>query len=507
MQLDFFSRIYVRTDTSYENDMKLDAFLQCFFSTDAAIRLQSFFRYYCDRAEIERRQRFFYEVTENLKCRLLLKKIRAYYRPLENAVILYHKKTEKLDRDIWGVYLLNQYVLFIRRVLQEKNSIDVNLDSEIFQSFYLKIKYVYESKSFKFLCDHLAFMDKQYDDIKNVSVYAEYINALLVCYGIELGSKKNIIESIDTYLTNSDFDIETRKNIHRVSDLDLYGKYLNFIIEKFPEKCALVDEINRKFDNLIKIILDLNIDDILVALDCCELYDFFKDREINLCYPKISENGSIYIREGYDISLMIHKENIIPNDIILFPGEKAVFISGANGGGKTAFLRTVGICSIMFSCGLFIPADSGNFPVLDNIYTIFPQQERLYQAGRFENEKKMLENVIENITSSSLILLNELFSDTNEENGLSQFQIYLEKIENKGAFTFFVTHFLNVIKYYQDRNYPVFSCRMSEGSVTFKIIRDTKYSSSVHSILERYGLNKSRLIERCSERINDTHIK
>ena len=93
MQLDFFSRIYVRTDTSYENDMKLDSFLQCFFSTDASIRLQSFFRYYCDRAEIERRQRFFYEVTENLKCRLLLKKIRAYYRPLENAVILYHKKT------------------------------------------------------------------------------------------------------------------------------------------------------------------------------------------------------------------------------------------------------------------------------------------------------------------------------------------------------------------------------------------------------------------------------
>ena len=78
----------------------------------------------------------------------------------------------------------------------------------------------------------------------------------------------------------------------------------------------------------------------------------------------------------------------------------------------------------------------------------------------------------------------------------SRKKILIKDIEKKGGRVFFVTHFTQVVRPFQDAGYPAFSCKMENDAVTFKVERSGGHSSSVIKILEKYGLTKLKLKER-----------
>ena len=197
-----------------------------------------------------------------------------------------------------------------------------------------------------------------------------------------------------------------------------------------------------------------------------------------------------------DISLLTQKNDIVTNRIELSESEKVVFISGANGGGKTSFIRAVGICNVMASCGLFVPAKKASLSVKDNIFTVFPHEEQLSMEGRFVTEKSFLKSAVEKATCKSLVLANELFSTTDETTALKEYQHFTRELELKNSDVFFVTHFTNVVKFYGEKGYPLYFCKMENNSVTYKVERSGEHSSSVALLLRKYRLEKSQLKER-----------
>lgn len=500
IQWKLFEKSTIRSHLSYEKDLKIAALLQTFFDREHTARILKYFTYCGEPQEIISRQEFFRELTEEPDQRELLKTIRGLYRNVENAVILYKKQASQQDRDIWGIYLLEQYEEFV------KNTIALNAApaSQIFRAFYQSIERVADSEVFRSLSARLEEVEVQYSGIRNMRIHADFMYAMIAAYQIEPGAHENIIDTLKALLSGMGIASEYRQSSYiQLDDLDLYSKYMSFIVARSPALKALIKQVNVQFESTLRTVTETDIEDVIFALECCELYDILNSRGISLCYPEISQENEIDLQDVMDITLLLQNKEIVPNDLTLSAAERIAFVAGANGGGKTSFMRAVGICCLFSSCGLFIPAKTGRLPLIKHILTLFPHHEELAQAGRFVTEKELAEKVLEAADSASIIIANELFSGTNERNGLENYRAYVPQLEERGARAFFVTHFPEVVKLFKEACYPVFACRTEADQATFQIVRNTECSSSVLQILQKYGLDQAGLTARFGGRDSD----
>lgn len=121
----------------------------------------------------------------------------------------------------------------------------------------------------------------------------------------------------------------------------------------------------------------------VAVIEACE------DQGLKMCRPKILPAGErkavikdifdpVYFREARIYNLD-HKEkkSVVTNDITMGGDSEGFYVlTGANNGGKTTFLRAVGLCQIMAQTGLYVPASYCEISLVDYIYTQFPQEEK-----------------------------------------------------------------------------------------------------------------------------------
>ena len=132
---------------------------------------------------------------------------------------------------------------------------------------------------------------------------------------------------------------------------------------------------------------------------------------------------------------------IVLNDIELGGGAGFYMVTGANNGGKTTFARALGICQVLAQAGLYVPAESAEISVCDNIYTHFPRDERAgIDASRFTEEIKDLKGIVCRMTEHSLVILNESLQSTTPEECLKIAAIHLELFAEAGVRGVYVTH-------------------------------------------------------------------
>lgn len=218
---------------------------------------------------------------------------------------------------------------------------------------------------------------------------------------------------------------------------------------------------------------------------------------IPLTYPIPSPVRGIHIAEAYDISLLAKNEtHIIPNDIDFEPDAPFFYLTGANGGGKTTYLRTVGIACVLLLLGAPIPARSANTSVPSGVFTHFPHDERFDGSGRFIEEHRRVESLLARADHNAVILLNETYSTTNEENAIHMTVELAETVWKRGNFGLYITHqhalgqteipYLNVLVDKDDNNRR-----------TFKIVRRKNSGGSyAEDILRKYGLTLEDLNRR-----------
>jgi len=232
-------------------------------------------------------------------------------------------------------------------------------------------------------------------------------------------------------------------------------------------------------------------------LEALRLMDRIRAAGLPLSWPRVSSGRTIKIRNLYDISLLL-KENsvIIPNDVSFSAEEPFFFLTGANGGGKTTYLRALANAAVLFLSGCPICAADAEICPLGSVYTHFPQDERFESDGRYADELRRVEEILDSHGGNSLILLNETFSTTNEELAVSSTLDLTEKLRSSGSFTLYITHqqgldsagvpFLSVIVDTDDQNrrtYRIARRKDAEGSFAADILR-------------RYGLDEDSLKRR-----------
>lgn len=236
-----------------------------------------------------------------------------------------------------------------------------------------------------------------------------------------------------------------------------------------------------------------------------EIFELIKKAERNglqHCFPTVCNERKYIAKEAYDIALLAKNcKNIIPNDIEFTEQEPFCFLIGANGGGKTTYLRTVAINLILFLSGCPIFAKEANIFPFEFAAVHFPKDERFDESGRLDEELKRANEIVkaaENI--DSFLFFNETFSGTDEKRGLDLLKEICEKINKNKNFGLYVTHFHQVT----ELDSPILSAQIDESDEnkrTYKI-KKSKGSASSYAldILKKYGLDKESLRERIEKK-------
>ncbi len=193
----------------------------------------------------------------------------------------------------------------------------------------------------------------------------------------------------------------------------------------------------------------IQIDAALIArLDC--LLSMAKTSEENhYVRPEVNETEEIDIRQGrhpvIETQLPIG-EKYVPNDIFLDrERQQIIIITGPNMAGKSALLRQTALIVLMAQIGCHVPAESAKIGIVDKIFTRVGASDNISQGeSTFMVEMTEAANILNNVTTRSLVLFDELGRGTSTYDGISiawAIVEYLHEQPRAQARTLFATHY------------------------------------------------------------------
>ncbi|RWR91908.1 DNA mismatch repair protein MSH3 [Cinnamomum micranthum f. kanehirae] len=162
----------------------------------------------------------------------------------------------------------------------------------------------------------------------------------------------------------------------------------------------------------------------LAALDCLHSLAILSRSEnyVRPVFVDDVEPAQIHICSGrHPVLDSILQNNFVPNDTNLHAdGEYCQIITGPNMGGKSCYIRQVALIAIMAQVGSFVPASSAKLHVLDGIYTRMGSSDSIQQGtSTFLEELNEASNVLNNCTSHSLVIIDELGRGTSTHDGVA----------------------------------------------------------------------------------------
>jgi DNA mismatch repair ATPase MutS len=256
---------------------------------------------------------------------------------------------------------------------------------------------------------------------------------------------------------------------------ELEERVFAVLFAKFPQPIERLESLYNSCEPIsMRITALCNIEaSLLFYIGVSKFISQVKENGVAICIPAVGGNSFIatdviaptliakYMAEGKPTSA------IVPNDIFLPRGE-AFILSGANQGGKTAYLQTVGLTAHLAMCGCPVFAASCTMPFYDGIYTHFNSAEALGK-GRLVEETERIETILKDVTETSLVLLNESFTSTRRIDGVELFAHYLNLLLERGVSVGAVSHYYEIPKYI-DRPVTALVCGVREGGErTYKI--------------------------------------
>jgi len=173
----------------------------------------------------------------------------------------------------------------------------------------------------------------------------------------------------------------------------------------------------------------------------------------------------------YDITLALTLGKPVVGNDISADGKSLIIITGPNRGGKTVFLRSVGVAQLMMQCGMFVPADSFLSNLAIGLFTHFKREEdRKMERGKFEEELGRMSTIVDYLTPNALLLLNESFAATNAREGSEIARQIVSALLEKGIRVYYVTHLYELARsFYGDNVLFLRAERLPDGRRTFRL--------------------------------------
>ena len=217
----------------------------------------------------------------------------------------------------------------------------------------------------------------------------------------------------------------------------------------------------------------------------------------NYCRPVVDKSAALDIRAGRHPvieTLMAPGEEYVPNDVSMdSKGDQIIILTGPNMAGKSALLRQTALIVLMAQIGSFVPAASVRMGWFDKIFTRVGATDNI-SRGESTFMVEMLETsmIMHNLSTRSLVLLDEIGRGTSTYDGMSIARALVEYIHGsgKGAKTLFATHYheLNDLEklYPRVKNYHI---AVKEEGRNVIFLRKMEPGGVAHS----FGIHVARL--------------
>ncbi|XP_047533429.1 mutS protein homolog 4-like [Vanessa atalanta] len=207
-------------------------------------------------------------------------------------------------------------------------------------------------------------------------------------------------------------------------------------------------------------------------------------------------------------------EDVAELDILLAlahyasPEKNFTIITGPNMGGKSIYIKQIAIMQIMAQLGCFLPATNAVLRLCDRIFSRIGFNDSVeFNASTYVIEMKETQHILNGLTSTSLVIIDELCRGTNIEEGTSMAWAICEELLMSEAFTFFTTHFIYLTRL-QDLYHNVINCHTTVKEVVTnsdpsekKLVYEHRIESGITKI-EHYGLALAARTNLPTETIN-----
>ena len=237
---------------------------------------------------------------------------------------------------------------------------------------------------------------------------------------------------------------------------------------------------------------------------------FSRERELRLLegrHPLLDERLATARQEAF--GEQPSGRSVIPVTINLDRESCALVVSGPNAGGKTVALKTTGLLVALGMAGLPVPAAEGTvLPVVDAIHVLIgDDQSVLEHLSTFSAYLVRLKRVLERVTNRSLVLLDELGSGTDPEEGAALAAAVIEHLLEVGALLIATTH-LSALKSFAVNDKRIVNASMefdaATGQPTYRMITGIPGRSRAIDVAQMIGLPAS-VIAAARERLGDRY--
>lgn len=200
----------------------------------------------------------------------------------------------------------------------------------------------------------------------------------------------------------------------------------------------------------------------------------------------------LYIKEARHP--LIDPKKVVSNTYRMIPPQRSILISGPNTGGKSVSLKTIGLNILMTLCGCPVLAEKAEVMMVDKIFVDIGDQQSIEKnLSSFSAHIETIKAVTQEASENSLILLDELGSQTDPLEGESLSMAILDYFREKGSYVVATTHFSGLKKYgtlHDDILVSSVAFDLKTLSPTYKYQENILGDSNAFAIAQRLGLNQ-----------------
>lgn len=279
----------------------------------------------------------------------------------------------------------------------------------------------------------------------------------------------------------------------------------------FIEPAAVVEANNeikvlesREQDEIERILAELSQmagsfeDTIKISFDSAVMLDLHFAKA-HLAYkmkasrPILNNDGEILLKKARHP--LIDAKSVVPVDISLGIDFDSLVITGANTGGKTVSIKTIGLLTLMAECGLMLPVtDNSRISVFSNVLADIGDEQSIEQSlSTFSSHMTTIVEILQVAGSHSLVLIDELGAGTDPVEGAALAVSILEKLRQKGAKIASTTHYSELKEYaLKTKRVENGCCEFDVASLkpTYRLLIGMPGRSNALAIAGRLGISE-----------------